>query len=73
MSVATILKYTYEETCEVCEKISEYANKVFEGMISTFEIVGTAKAAQQLAAQGHLEESKALMLQLAVLKSKRND
>lgn len=73
MSIGLVLNYTYKSTCEICEVISKFASKTFNKMIAHFEIIGTAKAASQLAAQGHLEESKALMLQLAVLKSKRND
>ena len=37
-------------------------------MIHTFEVVGTAKAASQLAAQGYHKEAKALMLHLKELK-----
>jgi len=37
-------------------------------MITHFEIIGTAKAAAQLAQQGYIKESKELMMQLKKLK-----
>jgi hypothetical protein len=64
------MKYTYEETCAICDKIAHYTNIVMNKMIAHFEIIGTAKAAASLASQGYHEEAKALMMQLKELKSK---
>ena len=71
MSIGLVINYTYKSTCEICEVISNFASKTFTNMIHTFEVVGTAKAASQLAAQGYHKEAKALMLHLKELK--RND
>ena len=71
MSIGLVINYTYKSTCEICEVISNFASKTFTNMINTFEVVGTAKAASQLAAQGYHKEAKALMLHLKELK--KND
>jgi glucan biosynthesis protein len=71
MSIGLVINYTYKSTCEICEVISNFASKTFTNMIHTFEVVGTAKAASQLAAQGYHKEAKALMLHLNELK--KND
>jgi glucan biosynthesis protein len=71
MSIGLVINYTYKSTCEICEVISNFASKTFTNMIHTFEVVGTAKAASQLAAQGYHKEAKALMLHLKELK--KND
>jgi glucan biosynthesis protein len=68
MSIGLVINYTYKSTCEICEVISNFASKTFTNMIHTFEVVGTAKAASQLAAQGYHKEAKALMLHLKELK-----
>ena len=69
MSIGLVLNYTYKSTCEICEVISKFASKTFNKMIAHFEIIGTAKAASQLAAQGYHKEAKALMLHLRELKN----
>ena len=69
MSIGLVINYTYQSTCELCEVISKYASKTFNNMIHTFEVVGTAKAASQLSAQGYHKEAKALMLHLRELKN----
>ncbi len=69
MSIGLVINYTYKSTCELCEVISKYASKTFNNMIHTFEVVGTAKAASQLSAQGYHKEAKALMLHLRELKN----
>ena len=71
MSIGLVINYTYKSTCEICEVISNFASKTFTNMIHTLEVVGTAKAASQLAAQGYHKEAKALMLHLKELK--KND
>ena len=71
MSIGLVINYTYKSTSEICEVISNFASKTFTNMIHTFEVVGTAKAASQLAAQGYHKEAKALMLHLKELK--KND
>ncbi len=68
MSIGLVINYTYKSTCEICEVISEFASKTFNKMITHFEIIGTAKAAAQLAQQGYIKESKELMMQLKKLK-----
>ena len=68
MSIGLVINYTYKSTCEICEVITNFASKTITNMIHTFEVVGTAKAASQLAAQGYHKEAKALMLHLKELK-----
>jgi len=65
-----VFKHTYEVTCEVCEKIAHHMSSLINRAGAHLEIVGTARAASQLAAQGYHKEAKALMMQLKRLKSK---
>ena len=65
-----VFKHTYEVTCEVCDKIAHYMSSLINKAGAHLEIVGTARAASQLAAQGYHEEARALILQLKELKSK---
>ena len=64
MSIGLVLKHTYQETCEICEVISKFASKLFHKMITTFEVMGTSRAASQLAQMGYYEEAKHLMLEV---------
>ena len=52
----TTLTATY---CAFCDAVA----RVFERMIKTFERVGKARAAAELARLGYYEEAKALMLE----------
>jgi len=65
MSIGLVLKHTYQETCEICEKIANLTSVVFNKIITTFEIMGAARAASQLAQMGYYEEAKHLMLEVA--------
>lgn len=65
MSIGLVLRHTYQETCEICEKIAKLTSKVFEKVITTFEVMGAARAASQLAQMGYYEEAKHLMLEVA--------
>lgn len=57
------LKHTYEMTCEVCEKISEYTKKAMKSFYAICESIGYARAASYLASQGYHEQAKALMME----------
>ena len=63
MSIGLVLKHTYQETCEICDAVAKFVSKVFDKMIATFEAIGTARAASQLASMGYYEEAKYLMLE----------
>ena len=65
MSIGLVLKHTYQETCEICEKIANLTSVVFNKIITTFAIMGAARAASQLAQMGYYEEAKHLMLEVA--------
>ena len=65
MSIGLVLKHTYQETCEICEKIANLTSVVFNKIITTFEIMGAARAASQLAQMGYYKEAKHLMLEVA--------
>ena len=65
MSIGLVLKHTYQETCEICDKIANFTSKVFDKIIVTFEVMGAARAASQLAQMGYYEEAKHLMLEVA--------
>lgn len=65
MSIGLVLKHTYQETCEVCDKIAHFTSVVFAKLITTFEVMGTSRAASQLAQMGYHEEAKHLMLEVA--------
>ena len=68
MSIGVVLRYTYEETCEVCDKIAHYAKVVGKNMNNFFVSVSYARAAAELARQGYYEEAKALMVERDKLK-----
>ena len=63
MSIGVVLRYTYEETCEVCDKIAHFLKVAGKKWNTFFTRVGYARAAAQLANQGYYEEAKALMLE----------
>ena len=62
MSIGVVLRYTYEETCEICDKIAHYAKVVGKNMNKFFVSVSYARASE-LARQGYYEEAKALMME----------
>jgi|TARA_Y100000389_G_scaffold57753_1_gene53766 tRNA G26 N,N-dimethylase Trm1 len=68
MSIGLVLRHTYQETCEICEKVAHLVSKVWDGIVAHAEIVGTARAAAQLSQQGYHKEAKALMLELDRMK-----
>ena len=61
MSIGLVLRHTYEETCEICDKIAHYAKIVGKNFNTFFTRLGYARAASELARQGYYEEAKALM------------
>ena len=65
MSIGLVLNHTYKQTCEICDKISHFASVAFNKIITTFETLGTARAASQLAQMGYHEEAKYLMIEAA--------
>ena len=65
MSIGLTLRVAYKETCEICDKIAELTSVIFNKIITTFETLGTARAASQLAQMGYHEEAKHLMLEVA--------
>jgi len=68
MSIGLVLRYTYQETCHICDKIAQIVSKVWDGVVAHAEIVGTARACAQLSAQGYHKEAKALMMDLHRMK-----
>jgi len=68
MSIGIVLRHTYEETCEICDKIAHYIKIAGKKWNRFFTRVGYARAASQLAAQGYYEEAKALMTEKDNLK-----
>jgi len=48
--------------CAFCAAVAKFANKTFTGIINTFESLGCARAASELARMGYHKEAKALML-----------
>ena len=68
MSIGLVLRHTYEETCEICDKIAHYAKIVGKNFNTFFTRVGYARAASELARQGYYKEAKALMLEKDNLK-----
>lgn len=68
MSIGVVLRYTYEETCEICDKIAHYAKVVGKNFNTFFTRIGYARAASELARMGRYEEAKALMLEKENLK-----
>ena len=67
MSIGLVLKHTYEETCEICEKISAFAKRVVYKFHRITLTAGYARAASELARQGYHAEAKALMMELKKL------
>lgn len=68
MSIGLVLKHTYEETCEICDKIAQFFKIAGKKWNTIFTRIGYARAASQLASQGYYEEAKALMLEKDNLK-----
>jgi len=68
MSIGIVLRHTYEETCEICDKIANFLKIAGKKWNRFFTRVGYARAASQLAAQGYYEEAKALMTEKDNLK-----
>ena len=60
MSIGLVLRHTYEETCEVCDKIAVWFSSTARKWNTFFTKVGLARATQ-LATQGYYKEAKALM------------
>jgi len=56
MSIGLVFKTTYNETCEICEKIGK-------AIYNWMERVGTARAAAELSRQGYHEQAKNLILE----------
>lgn len=63
MSIGLVISRTYDETCELCDKIAHYAKVVGKNMNRFFVSVSYARAASELARQGYYEEAKALMME----------
>ena len=63
MSIGLVLRHTYEETCEICDKIAVLMKNIGKKWNTFFTRVGYARAASQLASQGYYEEAKQLMLE----------
>jgi len=63
MSIGLVIRYTYEETCEICEQVAKFTKVVFREFDRFFTRVGYARAASELARQGYVNEAKALMLE----------
>jgi hypothetical protein len=56
MTTAVLTQYY----CKFCETI----NKFGKGIINTFETIGYARAANELARQGYTKQAKNLMLEI---------
>ena len=63
MSIGLVIRYTYQETCEICDEIAHYLKVVGSKFNAFFTRVGYARAASELARKGYVNESKALMLE----------
>ena len=61
MSIGLVLRHTYEETCEVCDKIAVRFSSTARKWNTFFTKIGYVRAASQLARQGYYNEAKALM------------
>jgi len=68
MTIATAIRYTYDETCELCEKVALFIKKISCEFNKFFTRVGYARAASELARQGYYAEAKALMTEKDNLK-----
>jgi len=62
MSIGLVMKYTYQETCEICDKIAQFTKSAAKKFLDICESIGYARAASYLASQGLHEQAKALML-----------
>ena len=68
MTIATAIRYTYDETCELCEKVALFIKKIPPEFNKFFTRIGYARAASELARQGYYAEAKALMTEKENLK-----
>jgi len=68
MSIGIVLKHTYEETCEVCDKIAQFVGKASKSFWMFCETIGYARAASYLASQGYYEQAKQMMIERDKLK-----
>ena len=68
MSIGLVLRHTYKETCEVCDKIAMWMSSAGKKWNLIFTRIGYARAASQLASQGYYKEARALMLEKDNLK-----
>tara|TARA_R100001510_G_scaffold40962_1_gene37314 strand:+ start:127 stop:333 length:207 start_codon:yes stop_codon:yes gene_type:complete len=68
MTIATAIRYTYDETCELCEKVALFIKKIPPEFNKFFTRIGYARAASELARMGKYEEAKALMTEKENLK-----
>ena len=68
MSIATAIRYTYDETCELCEKVALFIKKIPAGFNVFFTRIGYARAASELVRMGKYDEAKALMTEKDNLK-----
>ena len=68
MAIGVALRYTYDETCELCEKVALFIKKISVKFNILFTRIGYARAASELARQGYYEEAKALMTEKDNLK-----
>ena len=68
MSIGLVMRYTYQETCEICEKIAKFIKSTSVSFNKFFTRVGLARAASELARQGYYKEAKALMCEKENLK-----
>tara|TARA_B100002019_G_C20803902_1_gene372595 strand:- start:202 stop:408 length:207 start_codon:yes stop_codon:yes gene_type:complete len=68
MSIGLVLRHTYQETCEICDKIAHYLRVVSRKFNIFFTRVGYARAASELARMGKYKEAKALMTEKDNLK-----
>ena len=48
--------------CAFCAAVAKFANKFFTKTMKTFDSIGRARAANQLAQMGYYKEAKAIML-----------
>jgi len=68
MSIGLVIRYTYQETCEICDEIAHYLKVVGSKLDKFFTRVGYARAASELARMGKYEEAKTLMVEKDNLK-----
>ncbi len=68
MSIGLVLRHTYEETCEICDKIANFLKIAGKKWNVFFTRVGYARAAAELVRMGKYDEAKALMTEKDKLK-----